>query len=103
MEEFTLETLDDIISDTIELDREVEKSNVDKLVYNNPYAKRLKYLLTTKQLLEEGHKVSKHTQGIIVNNKFIIGASLRKWRANGKGKWYWYSKDSFAKVLGKST
>lgn len=101
MEEFTLDTIDDIISDTIEHDMAIEKRNIDKMMYSNPAAKQLQYLLTTKELLEAGHKVVKHIQGIKVNDKFIIGASLRKWRCDGKAKWYWYSKDSFSRILAK--
>jgi len=101
MQEFTLDTIDDIISDTIELEIEINKDNEDKMCYSNSAERKLPYLLLTKELLEEGHTVVKHPHGIKVNNKFIIGASLRKWRNDGKAKWYWYSKKSFAKVLGK--
>lgn len=27
---------------------------------------------------------------LIINNKFIISPKSKKWRINGKGKWYWY-------------
>jgi hypothetical protein len=99
MNEFSLDTIDDIISDTIKLEREIDIRGIDKQYVNNSATKKLAYLQVAKELLEEGHKVANHQQGIIVNNKFIIGASLNKWRVDGKAKWYWYGKKSFAKAL----
>jgi len=99
MSEFSLDTIDDIISKTIEREREIEIENCDKMYVNNSATKQLKHLIIVKQLLEAGHKVVKHVHGIKVNNKFILGSSGKKWRVDGKAKWYWYSKESFTKAL----
>jgi hypothetical protein len=99
MEEFTLSNIESIISKTIEEDKAIEEKNIDNLSYSNRAAKKLPYLQVAKELLEDGHKVVNHQQGIMVNDKFILGASLRSWRCEGRNKWYSYSKKSFAKIL----
>jgi hypothetical protein len=99
MNEFSLDTIDDTISRAIEREREIEIEKCDKMYVNNTATKQLKHLVIVKQLLEAGHEVVKHVHGIKVNDKFIIGASGKKWRVDGKAKWYWYSEKSFTKAL----
>jgi len=102
MNDFNVDTIDEVISTTLERARAIERENCDKAVYNNSAAKQLDMLQLAKQLLEEGHTIVKHTHGMKVNNKFIVGASTRKWRVDGKATWYWYSKESFARALGRN-
>ena len=102
MDEFSADTIDEVISNTLERAREIEIEKCDKAVYNNAAAKQLNMLYVAKQLLEEGHTIVKHTHGMKVDNKFIVGASVRKWRVDGKATWYWYSKESFARALGRN-
>lgn len=99
MESLTLESIQDIISETIEQSKNIDKRNEHKLSYSNSADRKLPYLQLAKELLEEGYKVCKHEQGIIVNDKFIVGARLRSWRCEGRYKWYTFSKKSFSKIL----
>ena len=99
MESLTLQDIQTIISKTTEDSKRIERENIDKLSYSNSAARKLPYLQLAKELLEDGHKVNKHEQGIIVNDKFIVGARLRSWRCEGRSKWYTFSKKSFSKIL----
>lgn len=99
MESLTLQDIQDTISKTIEDSERIERENIDKLSYSNSAARKLPYLQLAKELLEDGHKVNEHRQGIIVNDKFIVGARLRSWRCEGRNKWYTFSKKSFSKIL----
>ena len=48
-------------------------------------------LLLCKELLECGFEVEEHMHGYLINKKFIVATNKRKWRVDGKNKWYWYS------------
>jgi hypothetical protein len=99
MVELSLDTIDETISKEAATSAWIEKANYDNCVYNNSARHRVKMFREAKEFLELGHKVAEHPQGIKVNNKFILGAKTEKWRVDGKSKWYWYSRESFIKIL----
>lgn len=52
---------------------------------------RLKVIDILKpKLLNCGFTVEEHSQGFLVNNKYIVASGKRKWRVKGRNKWYWY-------------
>jgi len=52
MNEFSLDTIDDIISDTIKLEREIDIRGIDKQYVNNSATKKLAYLQVAKEFAE---------------------------------------------------
>jgi hypothetical protein len=72
-----------------ELKRELahEEERISDKSHHGNYALRLKAKI---ELMELGCKVEDTAQGILVNDKFIVGVASKKWCVDGKYKWYHY-------------
>jgi hypothetical protein len=96
-----LKTKETLEKQTLEqVNKEIEEETMlmvqwDKEHYysDNPdstYSRELGRLGKIKELLELGMEVSRGSNGIHVNNKYVVGFRQTKWRVKGKNKWYWY-------------
>lgn len=43
-----------------------------------------------EQFRSFGCSVEPHSQGLLINGKYIVAISKRKWRSTGRNIWYWY-------------
>jgi len=62
----------------------------DRYPKANPYKKMIREYERAKEFIELGQKVCEHSQGLIVNDKYIIARKKMKWRVQGKSTWYYY-------------
>ena len=87
----TLEELNEAIEVARVNSKECDKANYHKDYYSNPYSRELNRLCLMRAFVKLGVTVEPTTQGIKINDKFLVAWQQDKWRVLGKGKWYWYN------------